>query len=92
MAQTDNSLSPWDLLHPIDDDTADAARHVIAGVASHTPGTDASTCTCAGCIADARLLMQACGLVHDPLTERFIILPSGHVKRGPNAKRVGSQT
>lgn len=74
MAQTDDSLSPWDLLHPIDDDTADAARQVIAGAAHDTE--------------DARLLMQACGLIDDPLADRFIILPNGHVKRGPNAIRV----
>ena len=78
MAQTDNSLSPWDLLHPISDDQAADARAVIAGAALDTE--------------DARLLMQACGLVHDPLADRFIVLPNGHVKREPNAKRVGAQT
>jgi len=36
--------------------------------------------------------MQACGLVHDPLADRFIFMPNGHVKRGPNAMRIGSQT
>ena len=75
MMQVDNSLSLWDAQYPVTDDQADAARLVIAGAAQDTE--------------DARLLMQACGLIHDPLADRFIILPSGHVKRGPNAKRVG---
>lgn len=92
MTQHDDNASPWQLLHPVSDEQAAAARLVIAGAATHTPGTDASTCACAGCIADARLLMQACGLVHDPLADRFIVMPNGHVKRGPNAKRVGPNT
>ena len=75
MMQVDNSLSLWDAQYPVTDDQADTARLVIAGAALDTE--------------DARLLMQACGLIHDPLADRFIILPSGHVKRGPNAKRVG---
>ena len=75
MAQTDESLSPWDLVYPISDDMAASARAVIAGAARDTE--------------DARLLMQACGLVHDPLADRFIVMPNGHVKRGPNAMRIG---
>ena len=75
MMQVNVSLSLWDAQYPVTDDQADAARLVIAGAAQDTE--------------DARLLMQACGLIHDPLADRFIILPSGHVKRGPNAKRVG---
>jgi len=75
MMQVNDSLSLWDAQYPVTDDQADAARLVIAGAAQDTE--------------DARLLMQACGLIHDPLADRFIILPSGHVKRGPNAKRVG---
>lgn len=75
MTQHDDNASPWQLLHPISDDQAAAARLVIAGAAQNAD--------------DARLLMQACGLVHDPPAERFIILPNGHVKRGPNALRSG---
>ena len=75
MMQVDNSLSLWDAQYPVTDDQANAARLVIAGAARDTE--------------DARLLMQACGLIHDPLADRFIVMPSGHVKRGPNAKRVG---
>lgn len=75
MAQTDESLSPWDLVPPISDDMAANARAVIAGAALDTE--------------DARLLMQACGLVHDPLADRFIVMPNGHVKRGPNNMSVG---
>ena len=78
MTQHDDNASPWQLLHPISDEQATAARRVIAGAALDTE--------------DARLLMQACGLVHDPQSDRFIVMPNGHVKRGPNAKRVGSQT
>lgn len=78
MMQVDNSLSLWDAQYPVTDEQANAARLVIAGAAQDTE--------------DARLLMQACGLIHDPLADRFIVMPSGHVKRGPNAKRVGSQT
>ena len=92
MSQLDDVADLWLRRYPIPDDQAVAARLVLAGASTHAPGTDTSTCTCAGCIADARLLMQACGLVHDPLADRFIVMPSGHVKRGPNAKRVGSQT
>lgn len=73
MTQHDDNASPWQLLHPISDEQAAATRLVIAGTALDTE--------------DARLLMQACGLVHDPLAERFIVLPNGHVKRGPNAMR-----
>ena len=75
MMQVNDSLSLWDAQYPVTDEQADAARRVIAGAAQDTE--------------DARLLMQACGLVHDPLADRFIVMPSGHVKRGPNAKRVG---
>ena len=75
MSQLDDVADLWLRQYPIPDDQADAARLVIAGAARDTE--------------DARLLMQACGLIHDPLADRFIILPSGHVKRGPNAKRVG---
>ena len=78
MTQHDDNASPWQMLHPISDEQADAARLVIAGAAQ-----DAE---------DARLLMQACGLVHDPLADRFIVMPNGHVKRGPNAMRAGSST
>ena len=75
MMQVDNSLSLWGAQYPVTDDQADTARLVIAGAALDTE--------------DARLLMQACGLIHDPLADRFIVMPSGHVKHGPNAKRVG---
>ena len=75
MSQLDDVANLWLRQYPIPDDQADAARLVIAGAALDTE--------------DARLLMQACGLIHDPLTDRFIVMPSGHVKRGPNAKRVG---
>ena len=78
MTQHDDNASPWQLLHPVSDEQTAAARLVIAGAALDTE--------------DARLLMQACGLVHDPLADRFIVLPNGHVKREPNAKRVGAQT
>ena len=75
MTQHDDNASPWQMLHPISDEQADAARLVIAGAARDTE--------------DARLLMQACGLVHDPLADRFIVMPNGHVKRGPNNMSVG---
>ena len=75
MSQLDDVADLWLRQYPIPDDQADAARLVIAGAARDTE--------------DARLLMQACGLIHDPLADRFIVMPSGHVKRGPNAKRVG---
>ncbi len=77
MTQHSDGASPWNMLHPVSEDQAAAARVVIAGAALNTE--------------DARLLMQACGLVHDPLADRFIVMPNGHVKRGPNAKRVESE-
>lgn len=59
--------SEWQMLHPIPDEAAASARLVIAGAAH---GTD-----------DALLLMQACGLVDDPLAGNIMITRNGTRKK-----------
>lgn len=70
------------MLHPITDQAAASARLVIAGHSRHTQQAQPhQTCTCAGCVEDARLLMQACGLVDDPLAGNIMITRNGSRKK-----------
>ena len=78
VTQHSDGASPWNAIPNVSPQQKDAARHTIASLAAD--------------VDDAALLMRACGLIEDPLADRFIMMPNGHVKRGPNAKRIRPST
>ena len=63
MTQHSDGASPWNAIPNVSPQQKDAARHTIAGLA--------------GDVDDAILLMRACGLIEDPLANRYLILRSG---------------
>lgn len=78
MTQHSDGASPWNLIPNVSPQQKDAARHTIAGLAAD--------------VDDAALLMRACGLIEDPLADRFHDTPVGTVNGGPNAKYVTPTT
>lgn len=63
MTQHSDGASPWNLIPNVSPQQKDAARHTVASLAAD--------------VDDAILLMRACGLIEDPLANRYLILPSG---------------
>ncbi len=66
VTQHSDRASQWDLIANVSPQQKDAARHTVASLAAD--------------VDDAILLMRACGLIEDPLADRYLILPSGKRK------------
>lgn len=66
MTQHSDGASPWNAIPNVSPQQKDAARHTIASLAAD--------------VDDAALLMRACGLIEDPLADRYLILQSGKRK------------
>ena len=66
VTQHSDGASQWDLIANISPQQKDAARHTVASLAAD--------------VDDAVLLMRACGLIKDPLANRYLILQSGKRK------------
>lgn len=66
MTQHSDGASPWNAIPNVSPQQKDAARHTIASLAAD--------------VDDAALLMRACGLIEDPLADRYLILQTGKRK------------
>lgn len=66
MTQHSYGATPWNVIPKVSPQQKDAARHTIASLAAD--------------VDDAALLMRACGLIEDPLADRYLILQSGQRK------------
>ena len=66
MTQLSDGASPWNSIPNVSPQQKDAARHTIASLAAD--------------VDDAVLLMRACGLIEDPLANRYLILQTGKRK------------
>ena len=62
----DLDASPWNPIPNVSPQQKDAARHAVASLAAD--------------VDDAVLLMRACGLIEDPLANRYLILQTGKRK------------
>ena len=66
MTQHSYGATSWNVIPNVSPQQKDAARHTIASLAAD--------------VDDAALLMRACGLIEDPLADRYLILQSGQRK------------